>query len=248
MKRTVIAVTFAFTCGLVSNNVMASGSIHWGYSGEGGPENWGKLAQEFALCSAGKNQSPVDIADMINGNLADLAFAYQASGTEVHNNGHAIQVNYQPGSTLTAGGSIFELKQFHFHSPSENTIAGKSFPLEAHFVHADTNGDLAVVAVMYEEGEQNAELDKAWTQMPTEAGQKAALKETVDANKLLPEDKDYYYFNGSLTTPPCTEGVRWFVLKTSGSVSKEQVEKFAHVMHHPNNRPVQPLNARLINE
>lgn len=248
MKRTVIAVSFALCCGLFANNLIASEGVRWGYSGEVGPENWGKLAPEFALCSAGMNQSPVNIADPIAGNLPDLSFAYQVSGTEVLNNGHAIQVNYKPGSTLSAKGSVFELQQFHFHSPSENTIAGKSFPLEAHFVHTDANGNLAVVAVVYEEGEQNAELGKIWTQMPAEAGQKAVLEEPVDANIFLPKDKDYYYFNGSLTTPPCTEGVRWFVLKEIGAVSKEQVDKFTHVMHHPNNRPVQPLNARLVTD
>jgi carbonic anhydrase len=248
MKRTVIALSFALACGPISTSAMASGTVHWGYAGHEGPENWGNLAPEFALCSSGKNQSPVDISNMIEGELPELKIAYQAAGTEVLNNGHAIQVNYKSGSTITTGGNTFGLKQFHFHSPSENTIEGRSFPLEAHFVHADENGNLAVVAVMYEEGEQNSELSKAWVQMPAEAGQKAVLKEIVDANGLLPKVEDYYYFNGSLTTPPCTEGVRWFVKKASGSVSREQIDKFVHVMHHPNNRPVQPLNARLVTQ
>lgn len=163
---------------------------------------------------------------MIEGDLPALKINYDKGGNEVVNNGHTIQVNYAPGSTMTAGGMSFELKQFHFHSPSENTIEGKSFPMEAHFVHADTDGNLAVIAVMFEPGKHNDELEKAWANMPMEEGRKVALADTVDAKILLPDDHDYYRFNGSLTTPPCTEGVQWFVMKSSDSASTEQIEKF----------------------
>lgn len=209
-----------------------------------GPEHWGELDPKFSACSEGRNQSPIDLSGMIESDLAPITFSYMPGGDEVLNNGHAIQVNYKPGSAITVDGHTFELKQFHFHSPSENTIEGRSFPMEAHFVHADRDGNLAVVALMFEKGMMNKELEKAWAGMPMMAGDKKTPSGTMDAAALLPMDRDYYRFNGSLTTPPCSEGVRWLVLKHFAPVSGEQIEKFVHAMHHPNNRPVQPVNAR----
>jgi carbonic anhydrase len=226
--------------------VFAGEKAHWSYSGHEGPEHWGEMDPKYSICSTGKNQSPVNLTGMVESTLSPIAVNYQAGGTEVLNNGHAIQVNYKPGSTITVNGHAFELKQFHFHSPSENTIEGVSYPMEAHFVHADKDGNLAVIAVMYKEGEKNAELEKAWAHMPEHSGESHALAESVDANILLPQDRAYYRFNGSLTTPPCSEGVLWLVMKSSHTASKEQIEKFTHAMHHPNNRPVQPVNARAI--
>lgn len=162
------------------------------------------------------------------------------------NNGHTIQVNYAPGNYMSVGDKSFALKQVHFHSPSDNTIEGRSYPLEVHFVHAHKNGDLAVIAVMLEAGKSNAELQKAWAKMPMQKGGKVVLKNAVDAGKLLPQDQGYYRYNGSLTTPPCSEGVSWFVMKNSDTASKEQVDKFVRAMKHANNRPVQAVNARLL--
>ena len=161
-------------------------------------------------------------------------------------NGHTIQVNYNPGSTIKVNGNEFELKQFHFHSPSENTIEGRSYPMEVHYVHADKDGNLVVIAVLFETGEKNAELEKAWAHMPENAGEKGVLSKSVDANNLLPHDHGYYRFNGSLTTPPCSEGVRWFVLKQSVTASKQQLDAFSNTLSHSNNRPLQKLNARTI--
>ncbi|MGY5450302.1 carbonic anhydrase [Agarivorans sp. MS3-6] len=220
----------------------------WGYSGHQGPEHWGELAPEFARCSSGKNQSPIDISQTTKGDLAKLEANYEVAGEKILNNGHSIQVNYAPGSYVSLAGQQFELKQFHFHSPSENTVKGQSFPLEAHFVHADAQGQLAVVALMFTQGEANKELAKAWAQLPLEAGDKATLTAPVSAAALWPANQDYYRFNGSLTTPPCSEGVTWLVLKTPVSASKQQIVDFTAVMGHNNNRPVQPLNARLIVE
>ena len=164
---------------------------------------------------------------------------------EIINNGHTIQVNYAPGSHIMVDGISFELKQFHFHNPSENHIDSKSYPLEGHLVHADADGNLAVVALMFKEGAENSVLSGIWKHMPKEAGGKASVSGgTVNADDLLPENRDYYRFYGSLATPPCSEGVRWLVMKNMATVSKEQVEAFHHVMHHDNNRPVQPTNAR----
>lgn len=223
-----------------------SGTPHWSYDGADGPRHWGSLHASFSACSEGRNQSPINLTRMTGSDLKPIKFAYRPGGAEILNNGHTIQVNYAPGSSITVDGKSFELKQFHFHAPSENTIEGYSYPLEGHFVHADAKGDLAVIAVLYMVEKHLPELDKAWKHMPGHAGEKRALPAAVDASSLLPAKRGYYRFNGSLTTPPCSEGVRWLVMKTYKKLSAAQVEAFNRVMHHPNNRPVQPLNARMV--
>lgn len=224
----------------------ADDKTHWGYTGHEGPEHWGELDPDFSACSSGKNQSPINMTAFIEADLKPISINLIKGGNEILNNGHTIQVNYKPGSSIIVDGSSFELKQFHFHSPSENTIEGHSYPMEAHFVHADKDGILAVIAVMFKEGKEHKELKKAWDHMPMQAGEKHALPASLDALAMLPHSHDYYRFNGSLTTPPCTEGVRWLVMKHFDTVSKEQIEKFFDAIHHPNNRPVQPVNARMI--
>lgn len=228
---------------LISGISFAADTAHWAYSGDEGPENWANLSPEFGACT-GKNQSPINLTGFIEAELKQIKISYQAGGNEILNNGHTVQLNYATGSGISVDGIQFDLKQFHFHAPSENHINGRSYPMEAHLVHADKDGNLAVVALMFKEGAENKALAKIWPLIPKNAGEKSALPSPFDVAKLLPPNKDYYRFNGSLTTPPCTEGVRWLVMKTPVSVSKEQVEAFAHVMHHPNNRPVQPVNAR----
>lgn len=172
MKKMVIVLSLMITGLFCTSSSLAGETAHWGYSGSDGPENWGELAPEFSACSKGKNQSPVNLAAMIKGDLPPISINYEVGGNEILNNGHTVQVNYQPGSTITADGRQFELKQFHFHSPSENTIEGSFFPMEAHFVHADRQGNLLVVAVMFKEGERNAELEKAWVHMPVNLNEK----------------------------------------------------------------------------
>lgn len=246
MKLTFNTTAMISTALLAASGLaLASGKVHWGYDGEEGPTHWGSLSPEFALCASGKNQSPVNLTDMVEGELPALKLAYQPGGREIVNNGHTIKVNYAPGSELRLGEHAFALKQFHFHSPSENTVEGHSFPMEAHFVHADPDGNLAVLALMIEIGEENEELAKGWAQMPAKPGAES-LQAPMDANALLPESLDYYRFNGSLTTPPCSEGVNWFVLKAPITASEEQIHQFAEIMGHANNRPVQPANARVI--
>ncbi|HMP77671.1 MAG TPA: carbonic anhydrase family protein [Kiritimatiellia bacterium] len=219
---------------------------HWSYAGETGPERWALLSPEFSSC-AGQNQSPVDlqVARMIEADLAPLAFDYKSVALDLVNNGHTIQANVAPGSSLVVDGISFALKQFHFHCPSENLMDGRSYPLEAHLVHADADGHLAVVAVLFEEGAENALLRRLWSHMPKEKDASVRTEDVqINAADLLPEDRAYYRYNGSLTTPPCTEGVRWLVCKQPVTLSPGQVEAFLHVLHHPNNRPVQPQNAR----
>ncbi len=222
---------------------------HWAYTGHGNPSQWGELSEKYKMCSDGKNQSPINITvtDSKDTDLKDIAFSYKADSNSVINNGHTVQVNIDAGSSIMIDGKAFELKQFHFHSPSENHIDGKSFPLEAHFVHVDKEGNIAVVALMFQEGEANAALEKVWSKLPLKAEEKATLTLSADdVNALLPNTKEYYRFSGSLTTPPCSEGVRWFVMKKPVTISKEQVEKFTHTMHHANNRPIQKINARKV--
>ncbi|NKB55540.1 MAG: carbonic anhydrase [Alphaproteobacteria bacterium] len=232
-------------CGTATH---AAGKAKWSYSGDAGPEHWGSLHASYTACSAGKNQSPINLTRFVDSALKPIGFSYKSGGREILNNGHTIQVNYAPGSKIRVDGKSFELKQFHFHAPSENTIEGHSYPLEGHFVHADAKGNLAVVAVMYKVESPLAELDKAWRHMPGRAGEKKTLPIPVHADALMPKRRGYYRFNGSLTTPPCTEGVRWLVLNTYKEISAAQVKAFTKVMHHPNNRPLQPLNARTVLE
>ncbi len=242
MKKISLAV--AAVVALSTSSVLAAGH-HWGYSGEGAPEHWAELNPAFETCAKGVNQSPVNLRGFVEAELAPLDFNYTGLATEIENNGHTIQVHYAAGSTLKAAGKTFILKQFHFHSPSENQINGEHFPMEAHFVHADYQGNLAVVAVMFKVGDENKALKKLWRQMPGEEG-KIGLASQVKAEELMPEDREYYRFNGSLTTPPCSEGVVWMVLKQPVSLSEAQLKQFTTVMGQPNNRPVQAVNARPI--
>jgi carbonic anhydrase len=184
------------------------------------------------------------LTGLIEAELEPLAFDYNGIVTELLNNGHTIQANYAAGSNLKFGGRSFALKQIHFHAPSEHQVEGKAFSFEAHFVHADEDGHLAVLAVLYNQGEENAALKRLWQQMPKEAGKKESMASQVRAELLLPENRDYWRLNGSLTTPPCTEGVLWLILKNQSTVSEAQVKQFSDVMGHPNNRPRQPINAR----
>jgi len=243
MKKTILAVTAALA--LVAGSAAAS-DVHWGYSGHGAPEHWGELDPAFEICGGGVNQSPINLTGFIEAEMVPITFNYTGLATEVLNNGHAIQANYAAGSTMTVAGKTFELKQFHFHSPSENQINGEYLPMEGHFVHADKDGNLAVIAVMYKVGDENGGMKKLWKQMPAEEGNKAGLATQVKAEELMPVDRDYYRFNGSLTTPPCSEGVVWIVMKNPVTVSEGQVKQFTDAMGHPNNRPVQGTNARPI--
>ncbi len=232
-------------CALLLCPVVFAAAPHWEYSGEAGPAHWAKLTPEFGQC-AGSNQSPVDLSGLVEAKLAPLVLHYKAGGNTVVNNGHTVQVGYAPGSTLQLDGTRFELKQFHFHAPSENLIEGKSYPLEGHLVHVSDKGEIAVVAVMFEAGKANSALAAAWSALPAKVGEIQPLKTPLVAEQLLPENRNYYRFSGSLTTPPCSEGVRWLVMKQPVEVSQAQIDAFKAVMHHPNNRPVQPLNGRVV--
>lgn len=225
---------------------LAGSNGHWGYDGDAGPSHWGELDPSWHVCSDGRNQSPIDLQDAVDADLPSLELHYAVGGVDEINNGHTIQIDYAPGSWITLDGRDYALKQFHFHAPSENHINGREYPLEAHLVHADAEGNLAVIAVMFEEGIHNQALAKAWQDMPTRPHSHHKLQKRASAEALLPENRDYYRFNGSLTTPPCSEGVVWLVMKEPVTASPVQMEEFKRVMGHPNNRPLQPVNARVV--
>jgi carbonic anhydrase len=241
--RNAIVLT-VFLLWLVPTGVAASDPVHWGYDGEVSPEHWGALSPEFASCSEGKEQSPVDIPATAPVNPPELQFEYRPSDLDIVNNGHSIQVNYEPGSTLEAGGVVYELVQFHLHALSEHTLNGAYTDMELHLVHKDASGRLAVVGVMIVEGTHNPAYEPILAQMPPEQGDGLTISgTTVNAGELLPAGQGYYHYNGSLTTPPCTEGVTWYVMATPVELSAAQIAAFQALYDH-NYRPVQPLNER----
>lgn len=244
MKKAII--TSACTGILMAGTALAGGhGAHWGYTGHEAPEFWGDLSHDYAICKSGRNQAPIDIADLTEAELNPIVFQYNSVPMSIINNGHSVQVNYAAGSSITVDGQTFNLLQFHFHTPSENTVDGQFFPMEAHLVHGDKDGNLAVVGVLFNEGAAHPFIETVWAHMPEKAGEKKELPElSLNAEDLLPADRSYYRFNGSLTTPPCSEGVRWMVLKNPVTVSTSQARRFNSVMGGDNNRPVQPVNSR----
>jgi carbonic anhydrase len=222
-------------------------TAHWDYEGDGGPGSWGQLKPEFSKCGIGQRQSPIDIRGGIAVQLEPIQFDYRVSGFSVIDNGHTVQVNLPAGHAITVLGRRYELLQFHFHRPSEERINGKQHDMVAHLVHKDAEGKLAVVAVLLDRGSAQPLIQAVWNALPLEKHEAQAAPGTIDLNKLLPEDRRYYTYMGSLTTPPCSEGVLWMVLKTPVTVSPDQIEIFSR-LYPMNARPVQPLAGRLIKE
>ncbi len=218
---------------------------HWGYTDKIGPAHWGDLDPAYSFCALGKNQSPVDITNPTAQPVEALIFDYGRTPLAIVNNGHTIQVNCTPGSMLRVGARTYMLRQFHFHAPSEHTIAGRYSAMEAHFVHQAEDGELAVVGVMIERGDANAAYEPTWEHLPAQESAEQRYDVEIDLSALLPRRLAAYRYIGSLTTPPCTENVRWFVLTQPVQLSGAQVAAFEAIMKG-NNRPVQPLNGRVI--
>jgi carbonic anhydrase len=233
------------TAMILSSQSVVLAAPHWEYEGASGAAKWGSLDKSFQLCEGGQAQSPFDIKPSIDADLPSIEFSYSPFSPKIVNNGHTIQVNVPAGSSITVGADTYQLLQFHFHTPSEYQIGGKAYPLEVHFVHKRTDGALGVVGVMFEEGTANAELEKIWKNMPATAGEKDASDVTLDVTTLLPTDQLYYRFMGSLTTPPCSEGVNWHMMQQPITASKEQIKAFQKLFPM-NARPLQPANNRLI--
>jgi len=220
---------------------------HWSYDGESGPQTWGRLKPEFSKCSTGTRQSPIDIRDGIRVDLEPVQFDYKPSGFSVLDNGHTVQVNVAPGNFIEVMGRRFELVQFHFHRPSEERIDGKQFDMVAHLVHKDIGGRLAVVAVLLERGGAHPLVQSVWNNLPLEKGDEVSTRAQLDLNQLLPKDTRYFTYMGSLTTPPCSEGVLWMVMQQPVAVSPEQVDVFAR-LYPMNARPLQQAQGRLIKQ
>lgn len=220
----------------------AGGEAHWAYEGKGGPAEWGAMKPEYAVCSSGSTQSPIDlaVAQQIPGGRTNIKWSPTA--LSVVNNGHTIQADVEKDSMIEVDGQPFELVQFHFHAPSEHTLNGKPFAFETHFVHKSAKGELAVVGVLHTIGAENPTLAPIWGAMPKTVDEKKPLAKT-DLAAMLPRDRSMFRYAGSLTTPPCSEGVRWHVVQTPTTVSQAQVTAFMEVVK-ANARPVQPLKAR----
>jgi len=242
-KAVLLASTLGLSITLAFRVAQESHPPHWSYEH---PEEWGKLDASYSSCSLGRRQSPIDVENAKAADLPVLKIDYRDVPLNVIDNGHTIQVNYAPGSFLSVADKTYTLKQFHFHHPSEEHINGRSFPLVAHLVHADAEGHLAVIAVLFESGATNALIDTLWQNIPSQKDKaKDVPSVSVQARDLLPAERGYFAFAGSLTTPPCTEGVTWYVLRSHPTISQEQVEAFAKI--YPRNvRPIQPTNGREI--
>jgi len=228
-------------------NDFEEGEAAWGYDGDGGPANWGSLDAEYAVCATGTEQSPIDLVstNMDARNTPDINWT-PASSAIVADSGHTIVVSVEDAGGLTLGGTDYTLAQFHFHAGSEHTIDGAQYPLEVHFVHVSDDGGLAVVGVMFENGDANAPLAGIWANLP-ESEAETGLEGMLDPNAFLPGEDDVWRYEGSLTTPPCSEGVAWTVFQTPLTASSEQLAAFT-ARYDNNYRPVQPLNARSLRE
>jgi carbonic anhydrase len=240
---------------VMENHAPLAGEVHWGYEGEEGAEHWADLHTDFALCRDGSQQSPVDLTGAVpieNAGIERrlgqtvLLAEQRASVMDIVDNGHTIQVTNDTAMTIELGGEEYELVQYHFHAPSEHTIDGQHSPLEAHFVHQSAAGELAVLGVLIEEGEHSVVLEPLIAALPAATGETRHLENlNLDMNELRPFPQHYYRYEGSLTTPPCSESVEWLVMAAKRQVSAGQMTALVSHLHH-NNRPVQPLGSRFI--
>ncbi len=242
MKRLLSTVAVLMTC--ATGGALAGEAPHWTYSGEEGPVHWGTLDPAYAACSTGKLQSPIDLSAEGSETAFHIDAAYSSVPLTVLNNGHTVQIAADAAGTLVSGGTTYNLVQVHFHAPSEHVIDGRPAPIEAHFVHKSDDGSLAVLGVFVVEGAENPALAAVLSHLPATTTPAETYSDVaVDLVAMLPKDMSVYRYMGSLTTPPCTEGVAWHVLKQPITASKEQIGQLAIVLHG-NARPVQPLNGR----
>ncbi|WP_301102622.1 carbonic anhydrase family protein [Propionivibrio sp.] len=221
---------------------------YWSYTGNTGADKWGALDKEFAFCGQGQRQSPIDIRHTVRADLPQIQFAYKPIPLSIVDNGHSIKVDTPDAGGITIEGESYALQQFHFHKPSEEKLNGKAYAMAVHLEHKSKAGKLAVVAVMFEAGKEQGLIRTLWTNLPLEQNKPIVRPDIkIDPTLLLPVKRNYYTFLGSLTTPPCTEGVLWLVLKTPIQVSREQLAGFGTIYKN-NVRPTQPVNSRLIKE
>jgi carbonic anhydrase len=218
---------------------------HWSYEGEAGPAHWGELSPGFRACAVGLEQSPVDLPAETIAALDAAAIAWRPMPLRIVNNGHTIQVHATPGSFATIDGRRYEMQQFHFHHPSEHLLAGKAFDLECHFVHRAASGELAVIGVFVRPGAVNAALQPIWNAMPQHEGPERDAGAAIDPSALLPTERQCFRYMGSLTTPPCTEGIAWTVFRTAIQASPGQIHQFA-ALFNGNARPAVARTRRFL--
>jgi carbonic anhydrase len=242
-------VTIALLSYLVLQPELARAETYdWSYSGMTGPEHWGDLSPEFRACSLGEGQSPIDLRQPVKSHPGDVVIDYQTTPLRIINNGHTIQVNVDPGSTIILNNQTFTLQQFHFHHPSEHTVDGSRLPMELHLVHASDQGELAVIGIFLVEGAPNPVLKSVWEAMPSQPSEAITVASTmVNLAALVPEAGASFRYLGSLTTPPCAEAVQWVVFQSPLEVAPSQVTAFQSLFPL-NARPVQPRNRRFLLE
>ena len=219
---------------------------HWSYEGETGPANWGRKP-EWAACGTGNRQSPIDLRDGMKVDLEQIVFDYKPSAFNVIDNGHTVQVTVGPGNYISLQNRTFELVQFHFHRPSEERINGKGFEMVVHLVHKDADGKLAIVAVLLERGKAQSMIQTVWNNLPLEKNELVTPSVVLDVNDVLPARRDYFTYMGSMTTPPCNEGVLWMVMKQPVEASPAQMAIFSR-LYPLNARPIQASSGRVVKE
>ena len=220
---------------------------HWSYEGDSGPASWSKINVDWAKCGNGSRQSPIDIRDGMKVELEQISFDYHPSSFNVVDNGHTVQVGVSGGNYITVQNRMFELQQFHFHRPSEERINGKAFEMVVHLVHRDAEGRLAVLALLLERGAPQATIQTVWNNLPLEKFETMQPTILLDPAEMLPARRDYYTYMGSMTSPPCSEGVLWLVMKQPVQASPAQMARFSR-LYPLNARPIQPANGRIIKE
>ncbi len=248
-------------CGKARSVTSTTAKVEWGYEAENGPGVWAQLSPEYVLCAEGKHQSPIDLVNPIPVELPPIPYNYYPTSMNIRNTGHTIEVACPEGSWIEVDGTRYQLLQFHFHAPSEHTVAGKSFDMEVHFVHKSEDGMLAVVGLLIKRGRHNSAFDPIWSHLPAVPSEAQRIENVAEDGSLIinprfmfsPNDQvedvapslfgNYYRYDGSLTTPPCSEDVKWIVLITPIEMSEAQITAFKAIIHD-NNRPVQPLNGR----
>jgi carbonic anhydrase len=219
---------------------------HWTYEGETGAAHWGGLTPAFKTCQLGLQQSPIDLVNGVTAELRnDLAVAYRPIPLRIINNGHTIQINADTGCSSTITGTHYELIQFHFHHPSEHLLSGRSFDLECHFVHRSAAGDFAVLGAFIRPGTPNGALQPIWNAMPRQEGPERNAGQSIDPASLLPTAREHYRYMGSLTTPPCSEGITWTMFREPIEASPDQIRQFAALFAN-NARPTQRMNRRFL--
>ncbi len=241
-----LGTVFGLTNFSLRDAIAGETGSEWGYVGKGNPKDWSGLSPDYQACGAGTQQSPIDLHAGIEADMANVSVHYQPVPLRIVNNGHAIQVNTDPGSYILIDGERYDLLQFHFHHPSEHTVEGEAMPMEAHFVHKNAVGKLAVLGVLLKEGAENQVLKPIWDAMPHQPSAEDTIPGiNIDIAQLLPADQSTYRYFGSLTTPPCSEIVKWVMFQTPIEVSSAQIGLFSDIFPL-NARPVQPLNRRFL--